>query len=296
MSVGTPEAEVSVDEALVRELLLEQHSDLADRPLRFVEAGFDNFMFRLGSEHVVRLPRRETSADLIRNEQRCLPLLAPKLPLPIPAPIRTGVPSTLYPWHWSVLPWLPGRAADEEAIASDQAIPFAAFLRALHRPAAADAPDNPFRGCPLADRAEPVGERLVRLREKTSLITSAVEQTWQTALAAAASTEALWIHGDLHARNTLVEGGKIIGIIDWGDVTSGDAATDLASIWGLFEEPSARREAIETYKPDADLLCRAKGWAVSFGALLLDTGLVDHPRHAVMGEDLLRRIAEDSGK
>ena len=121
----------------------------------------------------------------------------------------------------------------------------------------------------------------------------AVEEAWQTALATATSTATLWIHGDIHARNTLVEGGKITGIIDWGDVTSGDAATDLASIWGLFEDPSARCDAIKSYEPNADLLCLSKGWSVSFGALLLDTGLVDHPRHAVMGENILRRIGQD---
>jgi len=65
----------------------------------------------------------------------------------------------------------------------------------------------------------------------------AVEEAWQTALATATSTATLWIHGDVHARNTLVEGGKITGIIDWGDVTSGDAATDLASIWGYSKTP-----------------------------------------------------------
>lgn len=36
---------------------------------------------------------------------------------------------------------------------------------------------------------------------------------------------------------------------------------------------------------------RAKGWAVLFGVLLLDTGLVDHPRHALIGKRTLERIA-----
>ena len=134
MSVGTPEAELSVDEGLVHEILREQHPDLAEYPLTFTEAGFDNFMFRLGGDLVVRLPRRAASANLIQNEQRCLPMLASRLPIPIPAPLRIGIPSEYYPWHWSVLPWLPGRAANEAAPASDQAIPFADFLRALTRP------------------------------------------------------------------------------------------------------------------------------------------------------------------
>ena len=93
----------------------------------------------------------------------------------------------------------------------------------------------------------------------------------------------------------LVEGGAITGIIDWGDITSGDRATDLASIWMLFADPRPRQAAVAAY---ADLseatLLRAKGWAVLFGVMLLDTGLVDNPRNAAIGERALRRVAESS--
>ena len=105
----------------------------------------------------------------------------------------------------------------------------------------------------------------------------------------------MWIHGDLHARNVLVEGGVITGVIDWGDITSGDVATDLASIWMLFADKNARKRAIAAYgKSDEATLARAKGWAVLFGAVLLDTGPVDNQRHAAMGEKTLRRIHEDA--
>ena len=84
MSAGTPEAEIEVDESLVRSLLEEQHPDLADQPLGFAEMGFDNFMFRLGDALAIRMPRRAVAAPLILNEQRWLPALAARLPIPIP--------------------------------------------------------------------------------------------------------------------------------------------------------------------------------------------------------------------
>ena len=37
---------------------------------------------------------------------------------------------------------------------------------------------------------------------------------------------------------------------------------------------------------------RAKGWAVFFGVILLDTGLVNSPRHAKVGERILTRVLE----
>src|SRR5689334_3635384 len=137
-SPGTPPAEVLIDSALVAGLLAKQHPDLAHLPLRAVDAGWDNALFRLGDHLAVRLPRRALAAPLIIHEQRWLPNLANCLALPIPAPLRVGTPTLGYPWHWSIVPWLSGMAADQHAPDAAQALPFAAFLRSLHVPAPAD--------------------------------------------------------------------------------------------------------------------------------------------------------------
>jgi aminoglycoside phosphotransferase (APT) family kinase protein len=102
-----------------------------------------------------------------------------------------------------------------------------------------------------------------------------------------------WIHGDLHPRNVLTQEGKITGIIDWGDISSGDRATDLASLWMLSSERIARERALFDYGADADTVLRAKGWAVLFAVMLLDTGIQDHPRHAAIGYIALRQLQED---
>ena len=51
---------------------------------------------------LVRLPSGEEYVRQIAKEHKCLPLLAPKLPLPIPKPIAMGKPSNDYPWDWSI--------------------------------------------------------------------------------------------------------------------------------------------------------------------------------------------------
>jgi hypothetical protein len=59
----------------------------------------------------------------------------------------------------------------------------------------------------------------------------------------------------------------------------------------LLDQRQARLRAIRDYGPvPAAAWLRALGWAVSFGTVLLETGMADHPRHAQMGEDILRRI------
>jgi aminoglycoside phosphotransferase (APT) family kinase protein len=294
--IGTPAAEVVIDTALVAGLLKEQHSDLASWPLTITDAGWDNALIRLGDHLAIRLPRRAAAAPLINQEQAWLPQLAPHLPLPIPVPLRIGRPGRGYPWNWSVVPWINGSAADQSPPDTGQAQSFADFLCSLHVPAPADAPANPLRGVPLRHRAAAVEQRLQRLSHSTDLITPAIRQIWKAALDAPVDQAATWIHGDLHPRNILVEAGRIAGVIDWGDLTAGDRATDWASLWMLFPDPQSRRDAWAASNLAATTLQRAQGWAVLFSVMFLDTGLVDNPRNAAIGERTLRRLAEDADR
>jgi aminoglycoside phosphotransferase (APT) family kinase protein len=292
-SIGTPPAEVMIDSALVAGLLAEQHPDLAHLPLRAIDAGWDNALFRLGHDLAIRLPRRAIAAPLVIHEQRWLPYLVAQLTLPIPAPLRVGIPAHSYPWHWSIVPWLSGVAADQHEPNAAQALPFAAFLRSLHVPAPVDAPENPFRGVPLYQRAAAVEARIQRLASTNNYITSQIWRIWQTALQKPLDIPLTWLHGDLHPRNVLIEQGIIAGIIDWGDITAGDPATDLAAIWMLFADSDVRQTALAAYGNLSDAtLHRAKGWAVLFGVMLLDSGLVDNPRNAAIGARILQRVAE----
>jgi aminoglycoside phosphotransferase (APT) family kinase protein len=291
---GTPDAEVTIDEALIRALLAEQHPDIAPLPLDIWASGWDNIMARLGNDLIVRLPRRQVAVTLIEHEQRYLSVLQP-LPIAVPEPVRLGKPGCGYPWPWSIVPWVEGEAADLAPPSSDEAPRFAAFLKALHRPAPAngDAPANPVRGCPLADKTEGLMPRLDQLASETDAITPKILNIWQAALAAPSATEPVWLHGDLHARNVVVHQGQISAIIDWGDICTGDPATDLMSIWALFADRDTRSAALDAYGASSALIARARGWALFMAAILLDTGRVDNARHAKMGRDMFARLAAD---
>jgi aminoglycoside phosphotransferase (APT) family kinase protein len=243
-------------------------------------------------------PRAEFEIDvsLVSN------LLAERLPIAIPTPYRLGKPGQGYPWQWSILPWLAGVTADQQPPHPNQVKRFVSFLRSLHQPAPANAPINKVRGVPLSQRVASVEERMQRLKKKSNLITPEIEKIWHQALDAPIDVEPTWLHGDLHPQNILVENGIITGIIDWGDITSGDLATDLASIWMLFSEQNIRQQAIrlarslrnaEYQNVSHATIQRAKGWAILFGTVLLDTGLVDNPQHAIIGERILRHVHQD---
>lgn len=290
---STPRAECDIDTALITRLLAEQCPELSAMPLHGRTEGWDNVIVRLGDHLAVRFPRRAVAAQLILNEQIWLPTLAEQLPLDVPQAYYAGHPGQGYPWHWSVLPWLKGNPADIEKMHATQARVFATFLRCLHTTAPAHAPQNALRGVPLQQRAAAVEERMYRLMLQTDLITPHIQQLWHTALNAQLDVQATWLHGDLHPRNILVEAGIITGIIDWGDITAGDCATDLAALWMLFADSQLREQAVEAYGPiSAATLSRARGWAILFGVMLLESGLIDNPRNAAIGANILRALPQ----
>jgi aminoglycoside phosphotransferase (APT) family kinase protein len=130
-----------------------------------------------------------------------------------------------------------------------------------------------------------------RLAARLPLITTEVWRVWEEAVAAPIDVEPTWIHGDLHPRNILVAAGALAGVIDWGDLASGDRATDLAVIWMSFSDAQARSELLAAYGPISEATyARARGWAVGFGVTLFETGMVDDPRHAAVGERTLRQV------
>ena len=264
-----PASDLVVDSSLVRALIQDQHPDLAHLvPLKVAE-GWDNAIFRLGAELAVRIPRRVATATLIEHEQRWLPQLSWRLPIPVPVPLRVGVPSPMFDWALSIVRWLPGKSL-LRAVVQDPAAGGAAlerFLCALHQPAPSDAPRNPCRGVPLEARTAAVRKHVDQLDGVVDR--PAVLSLWDRALSATSwPGPPLWLHGDLHPGNLLVSDGHLSGVIDFGDLTSGDPATDLAVLWMLPQVMRWRVEASRSHEPEA-LMMRARGWALALGLAYL---------------------------
>jgi aminoglycoside phosphotransferase (APT) family kinase protein len=268
-------------------------------PLRKVGEGWDNILFRLGDDFAVRAPRREASATLIEHEQRWLPELSRRLPLPIPVPLRVGRPGCEFPWRWSVVPWLPGHSA---LVAPPQdpaatAVTLGRFLRVLHRAAPENAPHNPWRGVLLAARAKTLQEHLGRLDGHVDR--GAARRLWERAVSTPPwPGPPVWIHGDLHPGNLLVSGGRLSGVIDFGDLTAGDPATDLSVIWMLLP-PSAGPGVLasafgEFYPLDTDTLMRARGWALALGLAYLANSRDDKGMAALGRATIKSALSDDS--
>lgn len=288
-----PGAEVEVSSRLVSDLLEAQRPDLAGLAVVPIGFGWDNFSFLVGDDLVARLPRREAAVELVDNEVRWLPEIASRLPLPVPTPVFVGEPGLGYPWRWTLVPWIPGdrvsRAEDFET--GSGATDLGAFLRALHEPAPAEAPRNPFRGIPLMERDGATRERIGALT--MYLDPAVVLSVWETALEVQTyDGPPGWIHGDLHPANLLSVDGRLSGVIDFGDLASGDPATDLAVAWMLFgtEERQLFREeygGVTTSTWD-----RARGWALSLAVAVLANS-ADNAEMEAIGRITLERVFAD---
>jgi aminoglycoside phosphotransferase (APT) family kinase protein len=260
--------EVATDVALVGRLLvaqLPQWAGLAIEPVPF--RGTDNALYRLGSDMVVRLPRRRQRTAALAKERLWLPRLAPHLPLAVPLPLANGTPGEGYPFEWSVYRWLNGTDATRQRVVDESAFAtgLARFLAALQRVEAADGPGpgehNVFRGEPLARRDSATRSAIADLCD--SIDVDAVTSVWEAALHAPAWEHSpVWVHGDLDSRNLLVERGRLSAVIDWGCLGVGDPACDVAVAWKVLSDEARPVFRVALSSDDATW-ARACGWALS---------------------------------
>ena len=287
--VGMPNADVDIGEELVRALLQDQHADLGSLELRIVAIGWDNVVMRVGDDLAARLPRRRGSVAGLENEQRWLPFLSRGLSVSVPVPVRLGVPARGYPYPWSVVEWLPGESAYARPLSTAGLADLAVFLRTLHVDAPANAPLNPFRGVPLAERDAAFADRCDRARSR-EVDVSAARKRWAAGLAAPSAQETLWLHGDLHQGNVLVTAeGRLSAVIDWNDVCAGDPACDLAAAWLIADDADAFLAAYGFLAPG--LRERAAAWAAYLALMFLEADAPGERLHADAALATLGRLA-----
>jgi aminoglycoside phosphotransferase (APT) family kinase protein len=294
-------SEVEITADLVRDLLREQHPDLAGLAIREVAGGWSNQQWRLGDELVVRMPRTEEAPELQRNERRWLPVLAPRLPLPVPSPVRTGEPSARFPKLWTIMTWVPGEPLDCTSISRGEhaADTLASFLGALHVEAPADAPASSDRGHHPKDGE--AGFDYFFQAVAPAGIADDVRAVWDDAVAAPEwQGPPIWVHGDLHPANVVVSDGTLSGVIDFGAMFAGDPAWDLAAAWVLLPAGVASRFFDAYAHADDAAIRRARGLAALKSLFLMlmgqngDRGLPGgKPTWGPAGRAALDRVLRD---
>jgi len=116
-----------------------------------------------------------------------------------------------------------------------------------------------------------------------------VEAAWRHALDAKPwSSDPVWLHGDLHPANILASDGRLAAVLDFGDLTSGDPATDLATAWLTFD-PDGRAQFRAALDYDDDTWRRASGWALVLGSAFF-VGSADSPAMLAIGTHGIEQV------
>jgi aminoglycoside phosphotransferase (APT) family kinase protein len=286
--------EVNIDTVLVGRLIASQFSEWADLGVeRVASFGTDNALYRLGSDMVIRLPRRQEDTGRLEKERYWLPKLAPLLPLAVPVPLETGEPAEGYPFDWAIYRWLEGEPATRDKInMGDAATDLAAFVAALQRvdPVGGPPPGehNSWRGVPLALRDGAMRSAITSLG--SAIDTEAVTAAWKAALSAPDwDGEPVWIHGDLDSRNLLAKEGRLTAVIDFGCLGVGDPACDVMVAWKILSGGS-RAIFLSVLSVDEATRVRARGWVLSQALIAMAYYTVE--TNPVLVRDAQRWMAE----
>lgn len=284
---------LTINSGLVHRLIATQFPQWKDLPIQAVAlSGWDNRTFHLGEEMLIRMPSSAEYAAQVEKEQHWLPRLAPLLPLPIPEPLAMGEPMFDYPWKWSIYRWIAGEIASSSHIdnLSDFARDLAHFLSSLQRidPSGGPipGPHSFYRGGPLKTYDAEVRRAIALLKDKIDV--DAATKVWEAALATTWEAKPVWVHGDIAPGNLLVQNGKLSAVIDFGQLTIGDPACDLAIAWTFFHDDS-RRTFRKMLLLDVGTWVRGRGWTL-WKALIVAAGLTN--TIAAEAEACLRIINE----
>ncbi len=283
-----------IDAGLVLRLIAVQFPQWAHLSVTSVpHSGWDNRTFRLGATMSVRLPSAEGYAPQVAKEQRWLPFLQPRLPLPIPTPLALGRPTLEYPHPWSVYQWLEGDSAAVAPPADLErfAVDLAGFLQRFQR---VDATSGPPPGQHSAHRGGPLLYYDTETRAAISALGDRVDgeaaiELWERALESAWNSPPVWFHGDVALGNLLVMDGRLSAVIDFGCAGVGDPACDTVIAWTNFSEASraAFRAALHV---DEATWTRGRAWALWKALITFESS---DPAKAAQARGVIDAVLED---
>lgn len=289
--------EVVADEVLARRLVDGAFVEWRGRPLRQVaSAGTENLLFRLGEDLALRLARTAGAARALRREAAWLPRLS-GIPFLHP-PLGLGEPASGYPFPFAVVRWIEGADAwaapllDETRLARDLG-GFVAALRSLPCPGPGHGgEEGSNRGGSLRDDDNAVRRAVAEAADE--LDPAACLRAWEGCLGAPEHEgPPAWFHGDLQPFNLILRDGRLVAVIDWGAMGTGDPACDLAPSWQVFGDPVARAAFREAAGADEAMWRRGQGWALGKALEAIPYYRVTNPAFATFARRTLARVLAD---
>jgi aminoglycoside phosphotransferase (APT) family kinase protein len=290
--------QLQITPAMARALIGDQFPEWRRERVTAIDGpGTTNAIYRIGDRLTARFPLRAAAAETVgrqlRAEAAALTELSAVCPFPTPEPIAIGAPSAGYPLPWAVQTWLPGEIATPRGLESSSA--FANDLVRLIRSfRECDTRGRRFegtgRGGELTDHDGWVAICLAQSRELLEV--DRLERIWQRMRNLPRSHVDVMSHGDLIPANLLVEGDRLVGVLDGGGFGPADPALDLVSAWHLLD--GDRREQVrDELGCDSVEWQRGAAWAFEQALGLVWYYRASNPGMSALGRSTLGRILDD---
>jgi len=231
--MGAPTADVSIDDAVVSRVVAEQCPQLAGHRVARLGGGWDNEVYAVGDDLVLRFPRCADRVAWLERELEVLALVGPALPGLVPVVTVRGRPSDAFPYPFIGYPRLRGEVATTPAPRLAREIGW--MLTALH---GVDA--STLRPTPDAWEADDPREELaalvtaaptIRVLLAGPVLERAAPYLAGEAAPPAPSPARRLIHNDVCAEHLLVDpAGGLSGVLDFCDAVVGDPALDFVGL------------------------------------------------------------------
>lgn len=234
--------QLHVDAPIVRRLADVQFPQWRGLPVTQLRTcGTVNTIFRIGDDLAARFPLVGQVPALVRAtlkaEAEAARELAGVASVPTPQPVAIGEPGAGYPLPWTVQTWLPGHDGTIEDPARSHAfahdlVEFIAGMRAL------DTGGRRFEGVGRGGHLPDHDKWLdTCFRNSEDLLdVPLLREIWAELRKVPQVDQDAMCHGDLTPPNVLVQGGRLVGILDGGGFGPADPALDLVAAWHLLDE------------------------------------------------------------
>jgi aminoglycoside phosphotransferase (APT) family kinase protein len=253
--------EVDTGPSLVQRLVAAQFPEWADLPVEPVlPRGTDNANYRLGTDKLVRLPRREDNVAGLERELEWLPVVAEAISLAVPEPLGQGALAESFPFPWAIFTWVEGENVAVDGIDPEQtAAELAELVLGVRGLEATGAPPGLRHGT-LREQDEWVRAGAAKLADRHD--PEGLLAAWDEVLEVPPwNGPPTWCHCDLDLRNVLFRAGRPCGVLDWGWAGAGDPASDTAVAWKIL--PAEARDAfLHALGADEAEIARARGWTL----------------------------------
>lgn len=240
--------QLAVTSDTVRELVAEQFPQWQHLQIGAVSSpGTVNAIFRIGDQFVARLPLMPDDdvaavRGRLQREAAAADELFGRTPFATPRPIAIGDPGAGYPLPWAINTWVPGQpaTADNCSEFDSFAVDLGDFINAVR---AIDTRgriyDGNGRGGDLATHDEWMQQCIKNSEELLDVTT--LRSIWaEIRELPRGDTPDVMSHGDIIPPNILVEGGRLVGVLDVGGLGPADPALDLVSAWHLLDTQRRR--------------------------------------------------------